>query len=269
MSSKKQPAFMFYPGDYQKDPAVRACTISARGLLVELFCFMHESPKRGMLMLPNGRPMSIEQLARMCGVGIDDTETLVQELIDTEVISITPDGVLFSRRMVRDENSKMAMVEGGRKGGHRKQINKEKKAKRLGSSVGSGVGLPLAKARASISISTSTSTSEEEEYVSADEYEVLEKDPGVQAVMSCIPKGRRKNFRRLHKRIEISLEALKKEGVTDLEVVPILSEKITAYYASPEGMSEYHRSPIRWLNDHGWKEHEDVWNSRDNSAKEF
>ena len=53
MSKKKLPAFLFYPGDWRKDPGVQSMDYEERGVWHELLCIMHESENRGMLTLGN------------------------------------------------------------------------------------------------------------------------------------------------------------------------------------------------------------------------
>lgn len=47
--SSKQPAFMFYSGDWLKDPALQACSPSTRGIWINFLCHMWEAKERGIL----------------------------------------------------------------------------------------------------------------------------------------------------------------------------------------------------------------------------
>ena len=40
---KKAPAFQFYPGDWLRDPGIRACPLTSRGLWIEMICLMSDS----------------------------------------------------------------------------------------------------------------------------------------------------------------------------------------------------------------------------------
>jgi hypothetical protein len=119
----KIPSFPFYIGDWMKDPALRSVTRTARGLWMDMICLMWESPKRGFLQRPDGSPFSMAELSSMVG-GEEECRRcgssprgnghkcphqpakiweLLSELERAGVYSKTPDGVIYSRRMVRDE----------------------------------------------------------------------------------------------------------------------------------------------------------------------
>lgn len=101
--SKKLPSMQFYPGDWMKDPALRACTLEARGLWTDMLCLMFESPRRGYLQHATGKPVTPDQLARMTGCTAEQVSRLLRELEDAGVYSCTEHGVIFSRRLARDE----------------------------------------------------------------------------------------------------------------------------------------------------------------------
>lgn len=107
---------LFYPGDWLKDPAVRSVSLAARGLWTDMLCLMHESPRRGYLQHSNGKPVTAEQLARMTGCSTDEVSRLLRELEDAGVFSCTDHGVIYSRRMVRDEKIREIRSRSGRLG---------------------------------------------------------------------------------------------------------------------------------------------------------
>lgn len=113
----KRPAFQFYPGDWLRDPGVRSISFAARGLWTDMLCLMHESDRRGYLQL-NGKPVNAEQLARMTGGSTDDVSRLLQELEDSGVFSRSDHGMIYSRRMVRDERKREKCAEAGKRGGN-------------------------------------------------------------------------------------------------------------------------------------------------------
>lgn len=114
----KQPYFPFYPGDWMKDPALRSVSLSARGLWTDMLCLMFESPRRGYLQHATGKPVTPEQLARMTGCQLKEVSRLLQELDDSGVFSRSEHGVIYSRRMIRDEHKRELCVEAGKKGGN-------------------------------------------------------------------------------------------------------------------------------------------------------
>jgi len=51
----KQPWLKFFPSDWRADPALRMCSLAARGLWIEMLCLMHEARPHGSLLV-NGKP---------------------------------------------------------------------------------------------------------------------------------------------------------------------------------------------------------------------
>ena len=100
----KRPSFQFYPQDWRSDPGLRACTREERSVWIDLLCIMHDSPRRGVLLLPSGEPMPIEEIARNIGETRTKTLHFLEKIAQRGVSSTEPEtGALFSRRMVRDE----------------------------------------------------------------------------------------------------------------------------------------------------------------------
>ena len=114
----KLPAYMFYTGDWMKDPAVRSVGYAARGLWKDMLCLMHESPRRGYLQYENGKPVTTEQLARMTGGSLDEASRLLLELESSGVFSRTEHGVIYCRRMVKDDQARKKQSEFGKLGGN-------------------------------------------------------------------------------------------------------------------------------------------------------
>jgi len=113
----KRPSFQFYPSDWRKDPALSACSMAARGLWIELMCIAHESDNYGHLEI-NGKAMTVPQLARMVGESPTVVSKLVAELDNSGVFSKSEEGVIYSRRMVKDERIRNIRAEAGRLGGN-------------------------------------------------------------------------------------------------------------------------------------------------------
>ena len=121
--SKKLPAFQFYPGDWRKDPAVQACSIGARGFWFEMLCLMHESEERGFLLV-GGHPPDISTLARLTGTSKAECQGYLKELEDRKVFAKDEKGVVFCKRIVRDEAARQKNIEDGKKGGNPMLITK-------------------------------------------------------------------------------------------------------------------------------------------------
>lgn len=114
----KLPGFMFYPGDWQKDPNLRRATREEKGLLMDLLCLMFESHERGVLADASGAWTDDEIINALGG----DPETAsrgLAELVRKGVLSRRKsDSALFSRRLTREETLRQIRQENGRKGGN-------------------------------------------------------------------------------------------------------------------------------------------------------
>lgn len=111
----KRPAFQFYPSDWRNDPALRLCSMGARGLWIEAMCIMHAADPYGHLVAA-GHALDHRALARLVGESPKAVAGWLQELADNGVSSVTDDGVLYSRRMVRDEDIRERRAAGGEAG---------------------------------------------------------------------------------------------------------------------------------------------------------
>jgi len=108
-------------GAWMKDPELRSVSSAARGLWADMLCLMFESARRGYLKLNNGKIVTAEALARMTGNPTDDTSRWLQELEDSGVFSRTDDGCVYSRKMVREQDSREKSNERVRRSRGKKQ----------------------------------------------------------------------------------------------------------------------------------------------------
>jgi hypothetical protein len=113
----KLPAIQFYTGDWLKAPDVRSVSYAARGLWFDMLCLMSESAPRGFLTV-NGKPVSPDLLARMTGGSADEVSRLLTELDSAGVYSKDDRGIIFSRRILRDEKKRAQARRFGKKGGN-------------------------------------------------------------------------------------------------------------------------------------------------------
>jgi len=113
----KLPSIQFYPGDWMKDPQLRSVSLEARGLWIDLLCMMSESDPRGYLQI-NGKAPSETQLARMVGCDKEEISRGLSELSCAGVYSTTKAGVIFSRRMVKDNHLLDVRRKCGKMGGN-------------------------------------------------------------------------------------------------------------------------------------------------------
>lgn len=111
-----RPWMKFYPADWQADPALRSCSLAARGLWIEMLCIMQKAEPVGRLTI-NGNPPSTASLAVLTGSSVGVVVKGLRELETAGVFSREGD-VIFSRRMVRDEERTERDKANGSKGGN-------------------------------------------------------------------------------------------------------------------------------------------------------
>lgn len=112
----KLPALQFYPGDWKKDMGVQSLSFHDRAVWFEMLLLMHESEERGRLVL-NGRAMPTPILARILGIEISTLESALKAILDYGVAG-EDEGVIFCRRMVRDEEKRTSQSSAGKLGGN-------------------------------------------------------------------------------------------------------------------------------------------------------
>jgi len=134
----KLPAFMFYPGDWMKDPNLKRCSHAAKGVWIDMLCLLHECEERGVFQTA-GQAWSDEEIAQAVGGRLDVTLPCIRELVDKAVADRNTSGAIFCRRMVRDENKRRLCSEAGKKGGNPTLIGHSKghpKGERKGNTKG-------------------------------------------------------------------------------------------------------------------------------------
>jgi hypothetical protein len=122
----KRPAFQFYPGDWLRSADLRACSVGARGLWIDMLCLMHEGTPYGYLRV-GGTVIHSETLARMVGAEVEQIAKWLAELAGAEVFSTDKNGVIFSRRMVRDERIRGMRASAGKIGGTHRALKQSAK----------------------------------------------------------------------------------------------------------------------------------------------
>lgn len=121
----KRPSFQFYPSDWLRDTALRSCSIGARGLWMDMICFMHEGSPYGHLKVGN-KVILASNLCGMVGSTLSDVEGWLSELNQAGVYDTADDGSMFSRRMIKDENLRNMRAAGGKLGGNPALKDKDK-----------------------------------------------------------------------------------------------------------------------------------------------
>ncbi len=113
----KNPWMKFYPADWRADPRLKMCSLAARGLWIEIICLMHESEPYGHLLV-SGLPPTNTQLAVLVGTPPDQLSDLLGELEQVGVFSRTRKGVIYSRKMTRDNKKSVTARKNGQNGGN-------------------------------------------------------------------------------------------------------------------------------------------------------
>jgi hypothetical protein len=121
----KRPSFQFYPSDWLRDTALRSCSTGARGLWMDMICFMHEGTPYGHLKVGD-KVILPSNLARMVGDSAEVVADWLLELSQAGVYETTDEGVIYSKRMIRDENLRQIRAAGGSKGGNPALMDKGK-----------------------------------------------------------------------------------------------------------------------------------------------
>lgn len=111
------PWLKFYPTDWRADPALRMCSLGARGLWMEMLCIMHEAEPYGSLRV-NGNEINQRQLAALSGAPLSDVGEWLDELEGAGVFSHDESGAIISRRMQRDKAKAEADKANGKRGGN-------------------------------------------------------------------------------------------------------------------------------------------------------
>lgn len=120
MTASRFDNFKFFPRDWFGEQGLRKCSLTARGLWIDMLCLMHEAEPYGHLTHRiNRQPISPEELTKFVGKGEDVKKviTLLDELRKNGVFSETEEGVIYSRRLVRDHKKRTDGSRGGKAGG--------------------------------------------------------------------------------------------------------------------------------------------------------
>jgi hypothetical protein len=116
MANDKDAWIKFFPTDWRGDTNLQLCSIAARGLWIEMIAIMHTCDPYGHLT-QNGAPMPVNVLAFLIRVDLSECQLLLEQLEKANVFSRTKEGIIFSRRMLRDRHLRNVRSESGRQGG--------------------------------------------------------------------------------------------------------------------------------------------------------
>lgn len=112
----------FYWSDWLSDAGLRRGSFAARGLWIDMLCIAAQSDPIGYLTVKKV-PLSVNDIARMCGGSEPETGTLIEELERNGVLSRDRNGTIYSRRMLRDDKKARTAQKNGKLGGNPKLGN--------------------------------------------------------------------------------------------------------------------------------------------------
>jgi hypothetical protein len=121
----KRPSLQWYPGDFRRDLGVQSCSFEVRALWREMLDLMHDGEPYGHLTA-GGIAIKTADLARLVGKSSAVVAKWLKELEDRKVFSRTAVGVIYSRRMVRDEAIRNKRAAGGSKSLENERVPKPK-----------------------------------------------------------------------------------------------------------------------------------------------
>ena len=120
-----RPAFLFFPNDWLSCPDLNSCSLAAQGLWIKMLCYIYQSPKKGVLLLPSGKQIESKTLAKLCGEEEQKISILLSELEETGTFSRLEDGTIYCRRVKRESDLIEARREAGRLGGLKQKRSKD------------------------------------------------------------------------------------------------------------------------------------------------
>jgi hypothetical protein len=114
----KLPFLKFYAQSWFGDRNLRLCSAAARGVWIDLLLVMHQDGKPYGHLAKDGVAMDLYDLAETCRVTVDGLREILEELERREVFSRRANGVIFSRKLVRDANVRANAKVSGSLGGN-------------------------------------------------------------------------------------------------------------------------------------------------------
>ena len=112
-----RPWMKWYPADWRAEPTLRMCSRAARSFWLDLLGLMHQSTPYGFLLISGISPTD-KQLGGVTGDREADVTRWKAELLAAGVSSQDNNGVVYSRRMVRDHEKLEVDKAHGKAGGN-------------------------------------------------------------------------------------------------------------------------------------------------------
>jgi hypothetical protein len=97
--------------------ALKACGLAAQGLWMRMLCIAAQHDPTGYVSV-NRVGLDPEGIARIVGAGVDEVRSLIGELSLNGVFARDQHGVIYNRRMLRDEKKAAVARKNGKLGGN-------------------------------------------------------------------------------------------------------------------------------------------------------
>ena len=105
LKEDSKPATLWFWDDWFSSFDVRACSLAARGLWMDMLGIMARSEIMGTLTI-NGKQIDSTTLARIVGISEADIQGPLSELEENRVFSRLPDSTIINRRMFNESQRK-------------------------------------------------------------------------------------------------------------------------------------------------------------------
>lgn len=115
----ERPFIKFFTSDWLGDTKLRRCSRNAKGVMIDLMCWMNDSPEIGYLVRDGRASTDSEVLIDLAGDRTADQQGL-DELLKHGVLLRDDRGVIHCPRMVRDAHTYDQKAFAGRQGGFAK-----------------------------------------------------------------------------------------------------------------------------------------------------
>lgn len=159
-ASENIPSFQFYPMDWLGDVNLRMCSPAARGLWIDLMCIMTRTSNYGQLAV-NNELIGVSSLVKLTGIPFRTLDKLLNELLTNGVARKDENGIIYSKRMIKDQALRLKRKEVGKLGGNPNLVN-QKVNQDLNPLVGKNI---KQNTTPSSSFSSSTSTSKKKKHI--------------------------------------------------------------------------------------------------------
>ena len=117
VKAKKYHFIQWNMGQHDLDPGIRALNRTEEFIWWKMCCLMQESEVPGYLILA-GKPTPLEVIAKASKSEVHEVKAVLKRLAELKIYSRDKRGIIFCRRMVRDEDYRAKASKFGKKGGN-------------------------------------------------------------------------------------------------------------------------------------------------------